>query len=539
MAFSLDTSGFNVTVPQGSAPLESLKPFVGAGAAQMDIKPTAGWNTPSSHPEFVAQGIAQGVGAITQGIQVAYQQKRQEAKEALAAQKEQDKYEQQQRAEAFKEQQWRDRLAGVLPNGRNTAAERNYAPIPSATPTGSASPTTSTPQKFQFTAPLDYTGAGPLADTGAKPKDSAPMANATIPEDYATKFLSATYSPLAAMAGVKPEANVVVPPAPQFKYNASEGANIGAWAQDQQAKQAASETAAPKALKGSPEFRAFPPTDEGYRAAVAESQKEYEGYGTTPKVVMDPKENGYRVDWQHADESKKQRMLNAQQNSVRREQSSFYAQPEIKNFTAANGVRQAFPRFMADYEAGKKHPEAAGIHDIGLLDMYARAEAGGRVTEGQAKLALEATSLADKAKLLGLRLIGGDHLAPDQRDAMARVMVENHNMGARLANQNIVAARDRLMSEGITDEKQLPQPYKLAQSREMIIEQINELKNQALATKDKSQRDRLLSEAQQLSQQAAGKKGLILNLEEMLDSRQGYGGGVPTMMIQQGQETAQ
>ena len=548
MAFSLDTSGFNVTVPQGNAPLESLKPFTSAGAAPLEIKPLAGWSTPSAQPQLVAQGIAQGLGAIGQGIQVAYQNKRQDAKDIREAKKEQDRYDQQQRAEAFKEQQWADRIAGVLPNGKEKPLFQNYAPIGDA-----SSP--AAPSAPSVSEPLDYRGVGPLKDPGVTTTGKS-LSSLSMPTNEAGQFLSATYNPAAAdtqrqtlqnlalnnMSGIQGTMASTSQGAPgkqlssepQFQFNPSEAANDAAYAKSLEQAQTA---AAPS--KESPEFRAFPPTPEGYAAADRERKKSYEGYGEHPRIVEDKEAGGYRVDWQHADESKAQRMRTVQQNSIRREQSSFYATPEIKAFTAANGVRQAFPRFMADYEAGKKHPEAAGIHDIGLLDMYARAEAGGRVTEGQAKLALEATSLADKAKLLGLRLMGGDHLAPDQRDAMARVMVENHNMGARLANQNIIAARDRLMSEGITDEKQLPQPYKLAQSREMIIEQINELKNQALATKDKSQRDRLLSEAQQLSQRAAGKKGLILNFEEMLDSRQGYGGGVPTMMIQQGQETAQ
>ena len=91
MAFSLDTSGFNVTVPQGNAPLESLKPFSMAGASPLQIKPLAGWSIPSAQPELVAQGISQGLSAIGQGIQVAYQQKRQDIKDAATIEREKTK----------------------------------------------------------------------------------------------------------------------------------------------------------------------------------------------------------------------------------------------------------------------------------------------------------------------------------------------------------------------------------------------------------------------------------------------------------------
>ena len=132
MAFSLDTSGFNVTVPQGNSPLESLKPFSMAGASPMQIKPLAGWSIPSAQPELVAQGISQGLGAIGQGIQVAYQQRKQDIKDArdqaklaLDAKKEQDRYDAQQRSQDYRDKMMLLRIKEVQPKDIAGAEEES------------------------------------------------------------------------------------------------------------------------------------------------------------------------------------------------------------------------------------------------------------------------------------------------------------------------------------------------------------------------------------------------------------------------------
>ena len=563
MAFSLDTSGFNVTVPQGNAPLESLKPLSMAGASPLQIKPLAGWSIPSAHPELVAQGISQGLSAIGQGIQVAYQQKRQDikdaatierektkdaatvaretAKEAATTARENRRYDQQQQAEAFKEQQWADRIAGVLPNGKEKPLFQNYAPIGDA-----SSP--AAPSAPSVSEPLDYRGVGPLKDPGVTTTGKS-LSSLSMPTNEAGQFLSATYNPAAAdtqrqtlqnlalnnMSGIQGTMASTSQGAPgkqlssepQFQFNPSEAANDAAYAKSLEQAQTA---AAPS--KESPEFRAFPPTPEGYAAADRERKKSYEGYGEHPRIVEDKEAGGYRVDWQHADESKAQRMRTAQQNSIRREQSSFYAQPEIKNFTAANGVRQALPKFMTDLEAAKKFPKAAGIHQVGLLDMYVRAESGGVVREGTAAQVLNASSLPDKLRILGLKPQGGDFLAEDQMDAMARVITGNHNASARLANQNIMAARERLKSEGITDENQLPQPYKIAITREEIADKVQMLKKQAIAEKDRAKQKELINQANKIAAEIPPGTSFLVNMDDILDSRQGYGGGVPPALVQ-------
>ena len=163
-----------------------------------------------------------------------------------------------------------------------------------------------------------------------------------------------------------------------------------------------------------------------------------------------------------------------QQNTIDREQNKFAMSPAVKAFTAPNGMQQSFGRFAKDYDAIARNPEAAGISDVGLLDMFARAEGGGRVTEGQAALVLGSMGLVDKAKVLGYKLEGGDRLSQNQRDQMMRVISEDHAFQANIANQAVNQTRDKLIKQGITDEASLPQPYVIPITKWDYAEKIKE-----------------------------------------------------------------
>jgi len=213
-----------------------------------------------------------------------------------------------------------------------------------------------------------------------------------------------------------------------------------------------------------------------YEAARQEQAKDYGFYyepmgriethkdanGQWYKVVRDPEKTSILEQKLGRLESMRQRYDKfklQEQNTIDREQTKFYSNPDIKAFTAPNGMRQSFARFVKDYDAILKNPEASGISDIGLLDMFGRAEGGGRITEGQAALALRAVGILDKPDLLIQKLQGGAKLSQNQRDQMLRVITEDHAAQANLANQQIAMVRQKLQRQGVTDETMLPQPY--------------------------------------------------------------------------------
>lgn len=239
-----------------------------------------------------------------------------------------------------------------------------------------------------------------------------------------------------------------------------------------------------------------------------------------------------------------------EQNTLNREAVMFQSHPAVKAFTAPNGMQQSFTRFVKDYDAIVKNPEGAGISDVGLLDMFARAEGGGRVTEGQASLVLGSMGIVDKAKTLGMRLEGGDRLSQNQRDQMLRVIAEDNDAQAKIANQAVQMTRAKLIKQGVKDEDSLPQPYILPKTKFQALEDINELKTQALklnaerqkafAAGNKTESERLKKQIEEIGKNAIElrrkidkSKSSIINLEEIETTPQGWTGGAATTLIQQ------
>jgi len=248
-------------------------------------------------------------------------------------------------------------------------------------------------------------------------------------------------------------------------------------------------------------------------------------------------------------ETSKQRLSVTKQNTLNREQVNFQNHPDVKAFLAPTGMRQSIGKFVRDYDAIAKNPEAAGISDIGLLDMFARAEGGGRVTEGQANLALNSMGLVDKAKQLGMKLEGGDKLSQNQRDQMLRVIAEDHVAQSNLANQQVEMKRNQLKKQGITDENDLPQPFILPQTKWDAEEEISQMKNEAISLNNqkkqliseskKEEADKINNQLKSIGENAIAlrkkidkSKSAIINLHEMETTPQGWSGGAAAILVQ-------
>ena len=242
-----------------------------------------------------------------------------------------------------------------------------------------------------------------------------------------------------------------------------------------------------------------------------------------------------------------------EQNTIDREQTKFYSNPDVKAFTAPNGMRQSFSRFVKDYDAIAKNPEASGISDIGLLDMFGRAEGGGRITEGQAALALRAVGILDKPELLIQNLQGGARLSPNQRDQMLRVIAEDHAAQANLANQQIAMVRKKLQRQGITDEDMLPQPFIVpvtkweaedaktqarAETTKLVL-----ARTQAQQAGNQTEVDNINRRLQELKDsidpiyemEKKSKGSVIINMHDIEHTPQGWAGGAVATFQQQGE----
>lgn len=217
------------------------------------------------------------------------------------------------------------------------------------------------------------------------------------------------------------------------------------------------------------------------------------------------------------EEKKSKSDLAASEKSARiafREGNSLLASQEIKNYQDKSGLRLGLAKFIPGYVEGEKHPEQRGATDIDLLDNYIRAMSGGKVSEGQAHLVMEAKSLKEKGQTMWNKLFGGDILSQGQRDQFTRSLLDAHNSTAAQANQPMNVVRSRMMKEGVKDEDYLPQPYvdDLMLKKDAVVKK-NELANQAkkltlneyqeaLKTKDTAQIKRVQDRIKQLNEQA-------------------------------------
>lgn len=203
----------------------------------------------------------------------------------------------------------------------------------------------------------------------------------------------------------------------------------------------------------------------------------------TPKATRDSKGRviGYEIEWKSneealrkqeeklADALAKKEKLTADQAAARSklllsEGRAVNAQDSIRNYTKPNGFREAVQRFIPAYnnatEADKKKLANVGLSDIDLIDNYARAMGGGKITEGQAHLISQAKTLKEKMQVLyGQNFGKGEQLSQAQRDTMLENMLEAHNSQARNANNILKRVRERLIVNGVKDELFLPETY--------------------------------------------------------------------------------
>jgi hypothetical protein len=171
--------------------------------------------------------------------------------------------------------------------------------------------------------------------------------------------------------------------------------------------------------------------------------------------------------------------------------------------------------------------------------MFARAESGGRVTEAQANMALQARSLKEKWEtLFNTKFGGGDVLSKDQMEQMRNVMMEDYAKQANFANQAVDGHRSVLQDQGVTT---LPTNFILPVSREegeatvdwykseipKLKLQLQDAKNRGdadAASQIESQLEQYGSAALELRNKIDKSKSSIINLEEIEKTPQGWFG---------------
>jgi hypothetical protein len=528
MAYSAETQGFNFSIPSLAgitAPQQEQKPFALAGATPLQIKPLAGWSTPSSQPELVGKGIAEGIGQIGKGISVAY---------AASQEAKKDQYKRQQDMQKYALDIQREKAREHHDDAMILASREKTLPF-----SGQFAPETSVETPNSAETPASTEQATPAPVKGTEDNKITPVGVTYVPNTDALNALTAaTQQPLSQISKYVSAGNEQGPVGtPELPVKVPQYTGVDPTATNKI-------TYAPK----NPEWRPYRNTPQGYEAAVAESKRHYEGYQDAPEVVEDPRSGGWKVARKHSDEIKSGRYNQMQQRMLDAENGKFNSDNSIKNFTSATGMQQNFPKFMRDYEENILNPKAGGISQIGLLDMYARAEGGGRITEGQAALALHAASLKDKFQVLFGKPLGGDILGKDQIEQMMNVVAGDHATQVRIANQKVTMARNRLQKQGITAEEDLPQYFiepklrswhnreldKLQNQAGLLIQQKNAAKSQGKDTAPYDDKLMMIADkSTKLQNELDAGDGDVLNMHELENTPQGWGGASATALIQQ------
>jgi len=596
---ALETQGFQFQAPipdlSREHPLTSLRSlsFSGGTNNPVNIQPLAGWKVESAHPEKVAIGAIEGAGAIGQGITAAYlsKQAKKEAADALAKSQAREDQQLKDKYQSAKDVAiLRDHIKATTPSAVVPDYGDNSEDDTSTQTDSGETPIIEKPTFFGEDKETNY-----LRNTTAATTEGTSVSQNLTSEqsNILANLGSAVFDP-SQIASMSASSDTGIPSTPEStlmsdqaassifnKYNADHYAMPQVDSQLQ--KQGAEAMATAQMMPLQKQFGALAQTQaptpvpsqvggvpkQGFNS-YAKAQRYIDSQSGNPNWYAEgaPKPDKYGkfiVPWKHHDpaamaareeaqatrkEASQSRHEIQTQNTLNRETAMFQGHPAIKAFTGANGMQQSLPRFIKDYDAIVKNPEGAGISDVGLLDMFARAEGGGRVTEGQANLALGSMGLKDKAMQLGYKLEGGDRLSQNQRDQMLRVISEDHGVQVSLANQAVQMTRQKLMDQGITNEHSLPQPYIKAKTKWEALDEITEMKKNALAIHEqqkqaeasgdkktandlKRQLEDIGKSAKELRSKIDKSKSAIINIDELENTPQGWGGGASGILIQQ------
>jgi hypothetical protein len=582
MAISYSGEGYKFN-PQFAnlGSLQGLQPLDVTRKAEFQLQPLAYAPIQSSRPELVSEGISKGilaaVSGITEGITAKY-------KEEKALEIEENKTK---RAEAHDKAMLdrqmalldaKERIKGSLPtkfidtatseevvSGEGDATETKIEPV------STEGDVTKNDLPIDFVTPVsEMETNGPSLFRSLTPADS--MQSGIAEQAKQLEGLSPKY----ATAGLYGGAIAPIEPVPQMSL---EGLNVAAISPEQNAKAIQASKQLSETLAEIKPIKQEAPKSKrmvftSAKAADEESKRSYEGWGegSIPKKVNIIDSNGkptgqvgYSVERQQIkpeileskaareeasqarQEAAKERLGISKQNTLNREQVNFQNHPDIKAFLAPNGMRQSIGKFVRDYDAIAKNPEASGISDIGLLDMFGRAEGGGKITEGQAALALRSVGIFDKPEQLIQKLEGGARLSQNQRDQMLRVIAEDHAAQANLANQQVQMKRNQLKKQGITDEEDLPQFFILPQTKWEAESELAQMKAESIALRDqmkiaetpheknkfKLKIETIYENAKALQRKIDKSKSAIINLHEMETTPQGWSGGASAILMQQ------
>ena len=521
MSFDQGGVTFTPAIPKSEAQagaLASLKPLsFRAEASPLQFHPLAGWATPSSHFEYIAQGISQGLGAIGQGITAAYQSGKAEkkAQEDLAREDQQlsKKYAQEEKLAKIRGQNavslLDERIKNVTPRrgmtpvrtlddqstenqaDDTTSSEQIDQEMPEQTPIENPFNSINLPDQFPQQNPserkIEINNSGPMANlTAPSPATGELRGQAAMNALASLKWsdVSAQYK----SAGGTPQE--FIPQTPSWLRYPQKTANIGETGKigtekgreallDALGKGYSFEKGPAKQAKN-PSMEAAFGEDSIYSQSDARKLRDYAvSQGKTAPALIEQKDGNYLVKWptpeQEAMMSNRKDSDVVRMNNAMERRANDYITKNISAKKTEAG-RAALAGFLAAYRTGLTSGNQ-NITDLDLADNYiafARGAssptgAGGQVTEGQYEELKKNGSLFNKLTKEVTSRTSGAFLTPDDRKTMLRTLVEAYNSQAKRENASIKNYKDAMLSDypNIPHTK-IPQEYPLLKTPEEV-----------------------------------------------------------------------
>jgi hypothetical protein len=150
-------------------------------------------------------------------------------------------------------------------------------------------------------------------------------------------------------------------------------------------------------------------------------------------------------------QKEKDRKVSQELGERRQEDRTIYAasrdfktDPRVQALLNKSSSRSMLQPFVSAYMNAKKFPDVAGQADVSMMNLFGRAEGGGKITANEMHALESATSPEGKFKIMINHFGGGDMTYQQVRDQMLRELLESTNIGVDDANKAVTAARESL-----------------------------------------------------------------------------------------------
>jgi hypothetical protein len=138
---------------------------------------------------------------------------------------------------------------------------------------------------------------------------------------------------------------------------------------------------------------------------------------------------------------------------------SFQNDKRVASYLDKSSARSMLPNFISAYMNASKFPKVAGQADVSMMNLFGRAEGGGKITANEMHNLDNAQSPEGKFVTMVNHFGGGDMTYQEVRDQMLRELLETANIGADDVNKVVAANQGVLEGSQIAKNRARFEPF--------------------------------------------------------------------------------